>query len=169
MPDKSDPMEMVLQIINSDEPDYEKAQELGPEVVAPLSQLIQGKDVLLAMKAVSLASRIKSEKVVDLLKQAAARPEPEIRVAVAGALGNVPGEQIDNLLNQLLDDKDFGVRKFAIAAFAATRIESAKGKVQSIAKSDPEPFLRNVADYALRGEEPPMDLYLMSTDNKADQ
>lgn len=163
MSDKPDAMGTVLQIINSEEPDYDQAQALGSEVLVPLSDLIQGKDILLASKAVSLASRIKSEKIIELLTLTASRPEPEIRVAVAGGLGNLAGQPIDDLLNQLLDDQDSGVRKFAIEAFALTQTKGAKDKVQAIAKNDPEPFLRTLADYALRGEEPPMDLYLMTT------
>lgn len=166
MPDKPDMMEIVRQIIDSEEPEYDKALQLGPEALEPLFTLVQGNDVLLASKATSLASRIKAGGALELLTLAASRPEPEIRVAVAGGLSNLAGQSIDGLLNQLLDDKDFGVRQFAIGAFASTRARGAIEKVQSIAKNDSEPFLRALADHALRGEEPPIELYLMTSDDQ---
>jgi HEAT repeat protein len=159
--DQDTTMQSILQIINSEEPEYARAQQMGPEAIEPLKKLTQAKDVLLASKAVSFASRIQSDQALEVLTLAASRPEPEIRVAVAGGLENLGQQPIDDILNQLLGDEDFGVRQFALETFAATQAPGSVTKVQSIAQNDPEPFLRALAGFALRGEDPPPDLYLM--------
>lgn len=140
----------VLSILNSDEPKYEQGAKLGSEALEPLREIIQGDNLQLASKAVFLASMIPTEKVWDVMALAASRPEPIIRVAAAGALRNLAGPPVSDLLNKLLDDKDIGVRKFAMKSAIATQAQGVKAQIEKLARDEQEPLMREFAQQALK-------------------
>ncbi|HEX5724219.1 MAG TPA: HEAT repeat domain-containing protein [Longimicrobiaceae bacterium] len=113
----------MLAILESDEPDYARADRLGAETLPVLEELARTAEPLLASKAAHLASLVPAEGTVCVLEQAARRKEPEVRVAAAAALGNLRGAgnlgAVARLLDRLLHDPDAGVRRFAARTAAS--------------------------------------------------
>ena len=139
-------MEDVLAVLTQDEVDYGRAQQLGPEVVPFLDQLVRGEDLNLASKAAYLSSLIDSDRSADVLAAAAARPEPVVRVAAASGVRNLKEEQAERLIERLQGDSDPGVRKVLVSS--AVRFKSPRliEQVRRMAEQDPEPFVRASAE-----------------------
>jgi HEAT repeat protein len=140
-------MEQVRAHLDRDEPDYPAAAQLGPEALPQLRQLAQGDDPMLASKAVYLASLIGTDQSVAIVNEAAARPDPVVRAAAAGAVRNL--DQAPNqLLNSLLGDQDAGVRKVALRSVEASRPTlpaDVATNVRDMAVNAPNPQLRQLA------------------------
>ena len=145
-------MQQVLAELDRDEPDYPHAAELGTEALPHLRQIIEANDPLRAAKAAYLASLIPNNGSTDLLRQAADRREPEVRVAVAHALRNTAQVPTD-VLGGLLDDPDPGVRKVALSTVRAVGVPELRDKVEHIAEHDSEAFVREVAAEAVRAQQ----------------
>src|SRR4030095_13167114 len=94
-------MEDVLAVLTQDEVDYARAQQLGPEAVPFLDQLVRGPDLNLASKAGYLARLIESDRSTEVLAAAAARPEPVVRVAAASGVRNLKEAQAERLIERL--------------------------------------------------------------------
>jgi HEAT repeat protein len=140
-------MEQVRAHLDRDEPDYPAAAQLGPEALPQLRQLAQGDDPMLASKAVYLASLIGTDQSVAIMNEAAARLDPVVRAAAAGAVRNL--DQAPNqLLNSLLGDQDAGVRKVALRSVEASRPTlpaDVATNVRDMAVNAPNPQLRQLA------------------------
>lgn len=143
-------MKEVRARLDADEVDYRGAAALGPEALPHLSELAQGPDTMLASKAAYLASLIPGEPSARILSAAGSRPEPVVRVAAAAGLKNVPEEQAGPLLDRLLGDPDAGVRKTALKSAAGFVSAAMRARVQRVAERDPAPFLREMANRAMR-------------------
>jgi len=135
-------MEDVLAVLTQDEVDYTRAQQLGPEAVPFLDQLVRGPDLNLASKAAYLASLIESDRSTEVLAAAAARPEPVVRVAAASGVRNLKEAQAERLIDRLQGDADPGVRKVLVNSAAVFRSPRVAEQVRRIAEHDPEPFVR---------------------------
>ena len=137
-------MEQVLAQLDKEEPDYEFAAQLGPEVLPHLIHLVQGNDLGRASKATCLASFIDAEQSATVLNIAAHSPHPALRTAAAVSLSNLK-EISPDLVTDLLNDENVGVRKWTLKALEIHRPTEVKAKVQEIAKSDPDMMLRQLA------------------------
>ena len=104
-------MKDVRKVLDPDEPDYAAAAKLGKEAVPHLDQLVRGDDVMLASKAAYAASLIQGG--AKTVATAAGSKNPVVRVAAAAAARNLPLEQARQVLSQLSDDEDAGIRKVA--------------------------------------------------------
>lgn len=138
-------MEDVLAVLTQDEVDYARAQQLGPEAVPFLDQLVRGEDLNLASKAAYLASLIESDRSAEVLAAAAARPETVVRVAAASGVRNLKEPEAERLIDRLQHDADPGVRKVLVNSAAAFRSPRVAERVRRIAEEDPEPFVRESA------------------------
>jgi HEAT repeat protein len=140
-------MQQVRAQLDRDEPDYPAAARPGPEALPHLRQLAQGDDPMLASKAVYLASLIGTDQSVTIVNEAAAKPDPIVRAAAAGAVRNL--DQAPNqLLNSLLNDRDVGVRKLALRSVEASRPSlppDVATNVRDMSVNDPNPQLRQLA------------------------
>lgn len=134
----------VLAYLDSEEPDYERAAQLGPEALPYLIQIINNDDPMRASKAVYLAARIDDALSQQALTDALRNSNPIVRVAVAGAARNLSGEPRDLLL-RLLDDDDSGVRKVALRSIDQLRPTGMYAKVQQLADNDSQESLRLLA------------------------
>ena len=143
-------MTQVRAALDPDEPSYKQAaQKLGPEALPHLAEIIRDSDEGLAAKAVYLASLIPSDGSSAVVASAATRPEATVRVAVAAGASNLPPGQRSSLLVRLLDDHDIGVRKLALRAVAPAPDAALAAKVEALARSEPEPALRSLAQEKL--------------------
>ena len=138
-------MKDVRAWLDADEVDYSKAKRLGAAAIPFLMELVQGGDLGLASKATYLASLIKSEQTEAVLKTAAARNEPVLRVAAASALRNLPEVQAGRVLDLLINDPDAGIRKVTLKSADRFRSSQVMAKLQQMAETDPEPFVRELA------------------------
>ena len=143
-------MEQVLMKLAPIEPDYEDAARLGPDALPHLEQLAEGPDTLMAAKAISLASLIRTPRSVQLLLKASQSSAPEIRVQAAWGIGNLPPEAAQAILPRLLNDADAGVRSVSLKSsrkvFPKESMPAViKEKIAALSKDDPEPFIREAS------------------------
>jgi hypothetical protein len=143
-------MEQVLTKLSRMEPDYDDAAMLGPESLPHLEQLADGRDVLMAAKAISLASMINTGRTVDLLLKASQHPAPTLRVQAAWGVANLPRGAAERVLSVLLDDQDTGVRRVSLRSARTvfprgTMPPAIQQKIAALSKKDPDPFIRATA------------------------
>jgi len=138
-------MQQVRAQLDRDEPDYPTAAQLGPTAVVQLAKLVRGTDALLAAKAAYLASLIPGDQSRVVLDDAARSQQGQVRVAAAAGIRNLPDAPLD-LIDTLLKDSDAGVRKVALRSIDTRQFTGLKARVEAIAKSDAEDFVRKIAD-----------------------
>jgi HEAT repeat protein len=137
-------MSQVLEELDKDEPNYDRAAQLGPEAIPHLEQLVLADDPMRASKAAYLATLIPGADADQVLNAASAHSDPRVRVAVAHG-ASARGRASVELLDKLLDDSDPGVRKVALRAADQAGMPELHDKVARIASDDTEPFLRDMA------------------------
>jgi HEAT repeat protein len=142
-------MQDVLARIDLDEIDYPAAAaELGPEALPLLEELVEGGDPMLASKAVYLASVISGPGSARVVERAAQHPDARVRVAAAAGLRHLPEQDAEPHVDELLKDRDVGVRKVALQSAAAFDSPAMITRVQRLATHDPEPAMRDLAQRA---------------------
>lgn len=146
-------MEEVLHALGAIEPEYAEMAKLGPEALPYLAILVDATDILLASKAVSLASVIRDDRSIAILQRAAQSPYPEVRIAAAAGAGNLDSPVASEILSPLLSDPDSGVRKIALHSTPQAAPPALRTKIEMIAISDPEPFVRQLAEEVLRASD----------------
>jgi HEAT repeat protein len=104
-------IEQITAVLKAEEPDYTEAAKLGPDTLPHLDTLVKTADPLLASKAAYLASLIKHEKSIEVLKSAAQSNHPEVRIAAASGSKNIEPNKINEVLSLLKNDEDVGVRQ----------------------------------------------------------
>ena len=138
-------MQAVRAWLDADEVDYANAKKLGSAAIPFLMELVQGGDLGLASKATYLASLIKSKQSADVLEAAAARDEPVVRVAAASCIRNLSQTRAEHMLDRMIDDPDVGIRKVALTSAVNLTSPKVAAKLQQMAETDPEPFVRELA------------------------
>jgi HEAT repeat protein len=146
-------MEQVRAALGPDEPDYQGASRLGPEALPHLRELVLSGRPDLASKAASLAGRIGTEGAQEVLETAARSANPVVRVAAAGAAGDLPAEAASALLLGLVVDDDPGVRQVALESalesVAADATPDLRSRVARVGDGDPMPHVRELAKRTL--------------------
>jgi HEAT repeat protein len=142
-------MEQVLAALGSDEPDYDSASRLGPEALPHLNELVLSGDPEMASKAASLAGVIAAAGSEAVLQAAARSANPVVRVAAAGAAGNLPVEEASGILVGLIADDDRSVRQVALESIPTQATEELRSRVAQLREGDPVPQIRELADDAL--------------------
>ena len=141
--------DQVRALLNVDEPDYAQLQTLGPEIMPYLLQLAADADALLASKATYLASLIDSDQAAAVVAEAARSPHATVRVAAAAAAANLSVEAASDVLAELLNDADSGVRKLTLRSAALKATPLLRARVQQMIDAEQEPFLRTMAQQTL--------------------
>ena len=149
-------MKQVRAHLDRDEPDYSAAAQLGVEALPHLVRLITDSDAMLASKAAYLASLIQSDRSNTVLEQAASNSHVQVRIAAAAGMQNIQ-QPPTALADILLNDSDVGVRKIALRSIEGRSIKGAtmgpqsmqglKAKVQKVAQSDSDTFIRDLASH----------------------
>ena len=138
-------LEQVTIALSPCEPDLMRtAQRLGVGAIPYLAELVRGTDIMLAARAALLAGYLDAPGSAEIVETAAHHPESAVRVAAAAALESLT-LYTDALALSLLADEYPGVRKWALRSVKATGSSVLKERVQSIAESDPEEFLQDMA------------------------
>lgn len=143
-------MKEVRRFLDSEEPNYSQAAQLGDEALPYLDKLVKGTDPMLASKAVYLASLIGKERAVPILKAAASSADASVRVATAAAARNLPGEQAGDVLLKLVQDADPGIRKTVMKSVSADAPAALRTAVEAASQSDASTTVRDAALRAVR-------------------
>jgi HEAT repeat protein len=150
MPSRED----VRRELDKDELNYPKlANELGPDALPELRELVAEDEPRIAPKAAYLAGLIAGPTSHEVVALAAGSKHEVVRVAAAAALPTLPAEQAGSIGEQLLSDPDVGVRARAIQSVGSFDEALLTEQVRAIAEEDPEPAVRDLA--AGRVQEPP--------------
>ncbi|MDR6413350.1 hypothetical protein [Pseudarthrobacter sulfonivorans] len=124
-------MEAVLKVLEPDEPNYARAASLGSDALPHLRTLVEGNDPMLAAKAAYAASLLEGDQGKDIVEAAAHSETASVRVAAAAAANNLPADSAAEVLMDLVDDSDEGVRKVALSSVPADAPPELSAKVDS--------------------------------------
>lgn len=140
----------VLALLDSEEPDYRAAaMAAGSDSWAVLEAMVGEADVSVAARAASLVAALAQDPVLapmarTAIAQAAAHADPSVRAVAAFAAARA-GRPGDEVIEQLLEDEDAGVRRLAVRALEPPLAPSAASSVREIATVDPAPAVQEVA------------------------
>lgn len=143
-------LEQLRNQLSAIEPDESTYQGIGPSEIPLLEQLLQDEEPWLASRAVFALSRLRDQQATRILSRLTADPRPEVRVSLAASTNNLPPQAANDILLNLLEDTDVGVRKFAVEAVSETHNKAVRAKVRDIENRDPTPALRDIANTKLR-------------------
>ena len=144
-------MQQLRAILDSDEPDYPLAAQLGPDALPHIETLIKGDDPMLASKAAYLACLIRDDRSMAVLETAVRSKHPEVRIAAAAGARHLGTQAASDVLLILLEDQDHGVRKTALKSVPSDAHVALRNKIESLTTKDPENFLRSLSTEVLGG------------------
>ncbi len=139
--------EMVIQFLRQDELDYPAgAAKFGAAALPLLTELINGNDENLAVKAAYLAGYINHDEVKDIISNAATNKFTAVRVAAAYGAQKLKSADASAVLDRILDDNDPGVLKVAMRSVANMSLgKNFKTKLGKIAKSHADETIKSLA------------------------
>lgn len=143
-------MKEVRKFLDCEEPAYSEAMQLGDEALPFLDKLVKGANPMLAAKAVYLASMIGQESAMPILKAAASSADMTVRVAAAAAAINFPAEQVGDVLMELVQDADPGIRKTAMKSISFDAPEALRVAVERMSQNDENSAVRGAALRTMR-------------------
>ena len=144
-------LEDVRRVLSPDEPNYARAQQLGPEALPLLRQLVAQSGSSVAGKAAYLAGLIGTEAGAEVVAHAALNPDPAVRVAAAAVAKELALEPAAPILNTLLADHDRGVRLRALRSAAARLTPALRQSIQKMAETEKDVAIRKEAISLLGG------------------
>lgn len=118
------------------------AARLGPDDLPAVRELAAGENLLLASKAVYLASLIEGGD--DVVSAAADSGDPVLRAAAASAVVNLSGDARTQVAATLLDTSDVAVQKITLRNLGPKLPDALSGRVRELADSD-QPTVRDLA------------------------
>ena len=144
----------IIQILSADEPDYSSiASKLAEEDYAAINKLTKNRSSAIATRAIICLGPRGSEKSMDAIVSAAKSNNPVHRLAAAQALSKMKGVSSNpdavKLLDDLLEDKHIGVKKFALKATGSVRIPALKEKIRKVSQSDQNDRIKKLAHSVL--------------------
>ncbi len=147
-------MQQVLVEIDREEPDYPVLARMGADALPHLQALIGSSDGLKASKAAYAATLIGGAAALPVVSAAADHHDPQVRIAVASGLGQMPGNVPVDLVLKGLGDGDVGVRKLALRTATVLGRHEFRQRVDEIARTDPADHLRLQAGSVLKALKP---------------
>ncbi|MFN0109944.1 MAG: HEAT repeat domain-containing protein [Blastocatellia bacterium] len=143
-------MEHVRAAIYSDDPDLEQvAAILGADALPHLEEIIREEHPRLAPKALNLAALIKDERTINIFRLATVSKDPVIRLTAAYNLRHLNLSAVADLLLLFLNDRDLGVRKFALLAMEKYVPTELQSKIEYLRRTDPSAYIRQISDQTL--------------------
>jgi hypothetical protein len=137
----------IISMIDLDEPDYYSiVSEFSPGDTSILIELAQDNRPRIATKAIACLGLLDDNAALDGIKKAAEHPDPIYRLAAATALKNkqkIP--EAINILENLLDDADNGVKKFAIKSVPVSADIKLKNRLDLLSQQSNNKYIRALA------------------------
>ena len=143
-------MDVVRSLLAPDEPDYQKAKEIGEAALPFLAELVESEDKMVASKAASLAGMIGGHRAADVLERAARHPTVAVRAAAAHGAPNLPQGDAERLLLRMIDDKEPSVSHRAVIAARRVPTASMRQKLEAVRAGHAAEFVRNAARDSLQ-------------------
>lgn len=143
-------LEQLRNQLSAIEPDDSIYGEIGSSEIPLLEQLLQDQEAWMSSRAIFALSKVPDTRAVTILSQAVSDPRQEVRVAVAASVGNLRPSDANDILVQLLDDTNLGVRKFAVQSVSETHDASVHAKLRDLGIQDPASPIRAIAQDRLR-------------------
>jgi HEAT repeat protein len=138
-------VEQIHAVLDPEEVNYQAARELGPDALPALAVIAGGPDMMLATKAIYLASLIQGPQAEQIVEEAALHPQPAIRVAAASGLKNLKTEDVAGRIAQrLVTDQDLGVRKVTVKSVAALPMPGLRQKIRVAGERDPDQTIKEL-------------------------
>jgi HEAT repeat protein len=137
--------------LSRDEPDYaELAGRLDASDLPLLREFAASEDLMLATKAVYLASLVPGDEAAADIVDAAARSQNELlRIAAASALSNIASERRNGIALTLIDDSSIEIQKLTLRAIERPTSEL-QVKIEALANATRVEGLRDLAQDRLR-------------------
>lgn len=144
--------EEIIRMIDLDEPDYPSiVSQFDDADVLILNELVKDPNPAIAVKAVSCLGFLQHPKALEGIKRAAKDKNPVVRVAAAHSLRHkqdVP--EVVAVVDKLLQDKDIGVKKFALKTVDTANIKSLKATVEKIQLAEKNEALKELSQKILQ-------------------
>ena len=160
--------ERVLQLLDSEEPDYRAAAiEAAGDSWDVLEAMVLDAEVSIAARAASLVATLAqnpalSSQAVPGIGKTAAHADANVRAVAAFAAARI-GPAGDDIVKDLLDDADAGVRRLAFRGLAPPLAPPIAVAVQTLAVVDPDPGVHAAAvSLAVRLPDPALDNELIA-------
>jgi vacuolar-type H+-ATPase subunit F/Vma7 len=139
-------LEQLRNQLSDIEPDENTYAGIGVSEIPLLDQLLQDEETWMASRAVFALSRQSDQQAIKILSRVAEDPRPELRVSLAASIQNLPPTKASsNILLNLLDDTELGVRRYAIEAVSSAHNKAVREKLREIETQDPAPAIREIA------------------------
>jgi HEAT repeat protein len=143
-------LEQLRNQLSAIEPDDSIYGGISSSEIPLLEQLLQDQEPWMASRAIFALSKVPDIRAVTVLSQAVSDPRQEVRVAVAASVSNLRPSETNDILVQLLDDTNLGVRKFAVQAVSETHDAAVHAKLRDLGIQDPASPIRAIAQDRLR-------------------
>jgi HEAT repeat protein len=139
--------EELIRFLRQDELDYPAgAAKFGAAVLPLLSELINGDDENLAVKAAYLAGYIKDNAAISVISKAASSKFSAVRVAAAFGAQQLKAADATAVLELALADNDPGVLKVAMRSVSQMNLaKNFKTQLSKIAKANSDDLIKNLA------------------------
>lgn len=139
--------EQLIKMIDLDEPDYQEiVARLTKDDIPLLNELATDPNPAIATKAISCLGFMNDERAMAGVEKAAKSGNPVLRVAASHALRNMTSmPAAERILDQLLDDNDIGVKKFALKTVEASRLSNLKEKVRQLHSKESNEQLKSLS------------------------
>lgn len=132
-------------MLSSEEPDYPAIALLLDASSAPhLKRMAEDDNVMLATKAVYAASLLPGGDSEQIVEKASVSPVPQMRIASASALVNLPAASRNKLAVRLLDDSDLGVEKLTIRSLSGQVPPAVRQRLDRLADGG-DPVIRQLS------------------------
>ena len=137
----------LIQFLRQDELDYPAgAAKFGAAVLPLLTELINGNDENLAVKAAYLAGYISDSTVKGIIRNAASNKFAAVRVAAAFSAQKMKGTDATAILEHSLEDSDPGVLKVAMRSVESMKLtKNFKTQLSKIAKANADEAIKSIA------------------------
>jgi HEAT repeat protein len=147
MPNNEQLNEELIRFLRQDELDYPAgAAKFGAAALPLLTELINGNDENLAVKAAYLVGYINAAEVKDIITSAASNKFTAVRVAAAFGAQQLKGADASAVLEKVLEDNDPGVLKVAMRSVQSLNLaKNFKTRLSKIAQVQTDDTIRTIA------------------------
>lgn len=129
-------MEEIRSRLSAIEGDAQMYVDFGPDEVPLLVELLDDEEAWMASRAVYALTRIPTPDAVAAVEEASDSGRDEVRLAVAVSAKVLPSQAADRILTKLLQDREVGVRKFAVESVTPDNDDSVRRLVVAMTDAD---------------------------------
>jgi hypothetical protein len=135
----------IRNLLSVAEPDERIYAQITTEDIPQLRLLLYDGESWISARAILALSRIKNEAAYRLIKEATMAKRNIVRTAIAVALPFLPKTFAEEILNRLLKDEDFGVKRIAIYSIPDRPNRAIKNQLKMLALYDEHDFIKTIS------------------------